>query len=158
MMGSIAGQASGGLRRPAITLSHIATGISNEEVVMPLKKIHRLFFGKTPNVSLEEAMKVYKRDHYKCQYCGLDGLSSFENWTVMTIDHIHAYAKGGSLSVENQVTACQPCNTIKGTKDFTSLSEAKKYVQAKRAEWYEIYQEQARSAGHGKVHAKSASA
>ncbi|MGH9406557.1 MAG: HNH endonuclease [Terriglobia bacterium] len=122
---------------------------------MPLKKIHRFFFGKIPNVSLEEAMKVFKRDHFKCQYCGLDGLASFENWMVMTVDHIHAYAKGGSPAAENQVTACQPCNTIKGTRDFTSLGEAKKYVQAKRAEWHEVYREQAHPAGHPAGHVKA---
>lgn len=109
---------------------------------MPLKKIHRLFFGNIPRVPREEAMKVFKRDHFKCQYCGLDGLASFENWMLMTVDHIHAYARGGSLKADNQVTACQPCNTIKGTKDFKSLAEAKKYVQEKREEWHEVYKGQ----------------
>ncbi|MGH9398478.1 MAG: HNH endonuclease [Terriglobia bacterium] len=113
---------------------------------MPLNQIHRLLFGKIPNVSVEDAMKIYKRDHFKCQYCGLDGLESFENWMVMTVDHIHAYAKGGSLQADNQVTACQPCNTIKGTHDFTTLGEAKKFVQEKRAEWHEIYKQQSHSA------------
>ncbi|MGH9450916.1 MAG: HNH endonuclease [Terriglobia bacterium] len=116
---------------------------------MPLQKIHRILFGKIPNLSVEDAMKVFKRDHFKCQYCGLDGLASFENWMVLTVDHIHAYAKGGSLHLDNQVTACQPCNTIKGTHDFPTLAEAKKFVQAKRAEWQEIFKQQAQSHGHG---------
>ncbi|MDE3178476.1 MAG: HNH endonuclease [Acidobacteriota bacterium] len=124
---------------------------------MPLKKIQRMFFGNIPQVPREEAMNVFKRDHFKCQYCGLNGLESFENWMVMTVDHIHAYAKGGSIHESNQVTACQPCNTIKGTHDFASLAEAKKYVQAKREEWREIYKEQARGAGHAAAaHAKGA--
>src|SRR5487761_43796 len=118
-----------------------------EEATMPLDTLHRFFFGSIPQVPREEAMKIFKRDHFKCQYCGLDGLESFENWMVMTVDHIHAYAKGGSLHADNQVTACQPCNTIKGTHDFPTLSEAKKFVQAKRAEWHEIYKEQTHSAG-----------
>src|SRR5579884_3574937 len=107
-----------------------------------LKKIQRFFLGNVPRVPREEAMKIFKRDHYKCQYCGLDGLESFENWMIMTIDHIHAYAKGGSLKADNQVTACQPCNAIKGTRDFNSLADARKYVQEKRAEWHQVYQEQ----------------
>ncbi|HEX5481525.1 MAG TPA: HNH endonuclease [Terriglobia bacterium] len=123
---------------------------------MPLKKIHRFFFGKVPRLSEEQAMKIFKRDHYKCQYCGLDGLESFENWMVMTVDHIHAYAKGGALRSENQLTACQPCNTIKGTKHFESLEAARKYVQGKRAEWHEVYQEQLRS-GRGSAKAAHAS-
>jgi len=112
---------------------------------MPLDTLHRFFFGSIPQVPREEAMKIFKRDHFRCQYCGLDGLASFHNWMIMTIDHIHAYAKGGSRKASNQVTACQPCNRIKGTRDFKSLAEAKKYVQAKRAEWEEIYKEQLQS-------------
>ena len=116
---------------------------------MPLKKIQRLLLGRTPRLSADEAMKIYKRDHFKCQYCGLDGLKSFENWLVMTVDHVHAYAKGGSLKLENQVTACQPCNTIKGTRHFKTLAEASQYVQAKRAEWQDIYKKQ--SEMHGRA-------
>lgn len=126
---------------------------------MPLKKIHRMFFGNIPSVPREEAMKIFRRDHFKCQYCGLDGLESFENWMVMTVDHIHAYAKGGSQRADNQVTACQPCNTIKGVHDFPSLAEAKKYVQAKRAEWHEIFKEQAHAHRHAALsHASRAGA
>lgn len=118
---------------------------------MPLKKIHRLFFGKIPSISTNEAMTIFKRDHYKCQYCGLDGMSSFENWLQLTVDHIHAYAKGGSLKADNQVTACQPCNTIKGTKDFRTLPDARKYVQEKREEWRELYNQHAHSTSHAKA-------
>src|SRR5487761_836480 len=121
-----------------------------EEATMPLDTLHRFFFGSIPQVPREEAMKIFKRDHFKCQYCGLDGLESFQNWMIMTIDHIHAYAQGGSRKAANQVTACQPCNRMKGTRDFRSLAEAKKYVHAKRAEWQEVYNEhvQSRSSAH----------
>ncbi len=123
---------------------------------MPLKKIHRFFFGSIPRVPRDEAMKIFKRDHYKCQYCGLDGLASFENWLIMTIDHVHAYAKGGARKAENQVTACQPCNMMKGTHHFKTLAEAKKYVHERRVDWENVYKEQV-AAARGAKHAHASS-
>lgn len=102
---------------------------------MPLKRIKQFLFGPAPRIPRAEAMKIFKRDHFKCQYCGLDGLHHFNNWLVLTIDHVHPHARGGARSMENLVTACQPCNLIKGKRHFASRDEAKKYVLAKREEW-----------------------
>ena len=123
---------------------------------MPLKKIHRMVFGNVPQLKREEALQVFERDYFKCQYCGLDMLSSFENWMLLTVDHIHAYARGGAPEMENQVTSCQPCNTIKGTREFRSLEEARKYVHGKRAEWEKVYQEQEKGRQPAKAHAAHA--
>jgi hypothetical protein len=109
---------------------------------MPLAQIKRFFFGPGPRVSRDLAMRVFKRDHFKCQYCGLDGRPSFEHWLTMTIDHVHPYARGGPRHLENLVTACQPCNLIKGKRPFASFEDAKKYVLAKREEWRSRYEEQ----------------
>ena len=114
---------------------------------MPLKRITRFLFGTPARLTREEAMKVFKRDHFKCQYCGLDGLHSYENWLVMTIDHIHPHARGGSRSMDNLVTACQPCNVLKGKREHASFEDAKKHVLAKREEWRKEYHEQVKAAG-----------
>ncbi len=114
---------------------------------MPLKRFASLFFGPGQRLSREEAMKVFKRDHFKCQYCGLDGLHRFESWLTLTIDYVHPYARGGPRSLDNLVTACQPCNLIKGKRSFASREDAKKYVLAKREEWRQQYQEQVKSVG-----------
>ena len=111
---------------------------------MPLKRLKRLFLGPGPDVSWEEAMKVFKRDRFKCQYCGLDGLNVFENWLVLTIDFVHPRAHGGSRRMDNLVTACRPCNIMKGKRIHGSLEDAKKYVLQKREEWHQKYQEQIR--------------
>ena len=37
--------------------------------------------------------------------------------------------------MDNLVTACQPCNLLKGKRVYKSLQEAKEYVLAKREEW-----------------------
>ncbi len=109
---------------------------------MPLTKIKRLIFGPGPNVPRELAIKVFERDHFKCQYCGLDAKQRFEDWLIMTIDHVHPYARGGSRKLDNLVTACRPCNLLKGKRPFATLEDAKKYVVAKREEWLQRYENQ----------------
>jgi 5-methylcytosine-specific restriction endonuclease McrA len=113
---------------------------------MALKRLTKFFTGPSPHLSREDAMKVFTRDEFKCFYCGLDGKIDFENWMILTIDHVHPHAKGGSRSMDNLVTACQPCNLIKGKRVYKSHQEAKAYVLAKREEWRQVYQEQVKAA------------
>ena len=113
---------------------------------MRLSRLAKFFTGPSPHLSREEAMKVFTRDKFKCHYCGLDGAGNFENWLILTIDHIHPHAKGGVRHMDNLVTACQPCNIIKGKRIYKSLQEAKEYVLAKREEWRQRYQEQVKAA------------
>jgi 5-methylcytosine-specific restriction endonuclease McrA len=112
---------------------------------MALKHFTKFLFGPGPRITRDEAMKVFKRDHFKCQYCGLDGLHVFENWLILTIDHVHPYAHGGSRKMDNLVTACRPCNLIKGRHLFPSREEARKYVLAKRDDWLAQYHEQVKA-------------
>ena len=113
---------------------------------MPLKRLTKFFTGPSPHLSREDAMKVFHRDHFKCYYCGLDGEHDFENWMILTIDHIHPHAKGGSRHMDNLITACQPCNLLKGKREFKSLEEAKAFVLAKREEWRQVFESQVKAA------------
>jgi 5-methylcytosine-specific restriction endonuclease McrA len=113
---------------------------------MVLNRLAKFFAGPSPHLSRELALQVLKRDQFKCYYCGLDGQHNFENWLILTIDHVHPHAKGGARNMENLVTACQPCNLIKGKRVFKSLQEAKDYVLAKREEWRQVCQEQVKAA------------
>jgi 5-methylcytosine-specific restriction endonuclease McrA len=82
----------------------------------------------------EEGIKILERDHYRCQYCGLDGMASFENSLIMSVDFIWPRARKGKKEPENLVTACRPCNRIKGSRVFASFEEAKAYVLRRRTE------------------------
>jgi 5-methylcytosine-specific restriction endonuclease McrA len=113
---------------------------------MPLKTLAKFFTGPSPHLPREEAIKVFERDHYKCYYCGLDGLHDLENWMILTIDHIHPHAKGGSRNLANLVTACQPCNLLKGKRVYKSLQDAKEHVIAKREEWRKVFDSQVKAA------------
>lgn len=47
--------------------------------------------------------------------------------------------------MDNLVTACQPCNLIKGKRPFASFADAKKFVLAKREEWRHQYHDHVKS-------------
>ena len=113
---------------------------------MPFKQLQKFFTGPAPHLTREDAMKIFKRDHFRCQYCGLDGLHRFENWLVLTVDHIHPHAKGGARHMDNLVTACQPCNLLKGKRVYKSFQDAKEFVLAKREEWQKVFHEQVATA------------
>jgi len=81
-----------------------------------------------------EGRRILERDQYRCQYCGLDGMSSFENSLIMTVDFVQPRAHKGRKTPDNLVTACRPCNLIKGLRSFASVADAKSYVLLRRAE------------------------
>ncbi|HTQ13323.1 MAG TPA: HNH endonuclease [Rhizomicrobium sp.] len=49
---------------------------------------------------------VFLRDRFECQYCGADD--------DLTFDHLIPRSRGGRTTWENVVTACAPCNLLKG--------------------------------------------
>lgn len=82
----------------------------------------------------EQGRRILERDQYRCQYCGLDGMSNFENSLLMTVDFIVPRARKGKSTPENLITACRPCNVIKGHRIFAGMPEARAYVLQRRAE------------------------
>jgi 5-methylcytosine-specific restriction endonuclease McrA len=88
----------------------------------------------------EEGYRILERDRYRCQYCGLDGMSCFENSLVMTVDFIIPRAHKGKKNPNNLVAACRPCNVIKGRRVFGSLEEAKTHVLQRRAELHKEWE------------------
>ena len=49
---------------------------------------------------------IFKRDQYKCQYCGDCNL-------LLTLDHVIPKQKGGRDTWKNLVTSCNRCNSKK---------------------------------------------
>lgn len=68
---------------------------------------------KRKGISKKTRFEVFKRDSFVCQYCGAHPPS-----VILHVDHILAVAKGGSNSIDNLITACQPCNLGKGARDL----------------------------------------
>lgn len=82
----------------------------------------------------KEGHDILERDHYRCRYCGLDGMASFEDSLVMTVDFVVPRANKGRKKSDNLVAACRACNVIKGRRLFKNFEEAKAYVLKRRAE------------------------
>lgn len=55
--------------------------------------------------------RVYKRDGYKCRYCGKEGIP-------MTVDHLVLWEDGGPSIEENLVTSCRKCNKRRGSTQY----------------------------------------
>ncbi|HVV65346.1 MAG TPA: HNH endonuclease [Rhizomicrobium sp.] len=49
---------------------------------------------------------LFLRDRFECQYCGRSD--------DLTFDHVVPRSRGGRTTWENVVTACAPCNLLKG--------------------------------------------
>jgi 5-methylcytosine-specific restriction endonuclease McrA len=89
----------------------------------------------------EEGHKILVRDRYRCQYCGLDGLASFDNALIMTVDFVHPRARRGKKDPANLVAACRPCNVLKGSRVFAGFDEAKAYVLKRRADLHKVWED-----------------
>ena len=59
--------------------------------------------------------EVFKRDFFTCQYCGEQPPS-----VVLVVDHIVPVVNGGPSTIENLITACEPCNQGKGRHSLTT--------------------------------------
>jgi 5-methylcytosine-specific restriction endonuclease McrA len=52
---------------------------------------------------------LFARDGHRCVYCGTSG-------GRLTLDHVVPRSRGGDSTWENVVTACAPCNLVKGDR------------------------------------------
>lgn len=74
---------------------------------------------KRTAVSTRTRFDVFKRDGFRCQYCGQSPPQ-----VVLEIDHILAVANGGGNEDTNLLTACKGCNGGKSDKPLTAIPEA----------------------------------
>jgi 5-methylcytosine-specific restriction endonuclease McrA len=94
--------------------------------------VHKI--GRAKPLTSEEGTNILKRDQYRCQYCGLDGMANFENSLIMTVDFVIPRARKGKKDAKNLVAACRPCNVLKGERAYSSFEEAKEHVLKRREE------------------------
>ncbi len=59
--------------------------------------------------------EVFKRDHFTCQYCGAQPPA-----VVLVAGHVIPVKDGGQTTIDNLVTACEPCNQGKADRLITT--------------------------------------
>ena len=74
----------------------------------------------SPTLSKKIRFEVFKRDGFKCQYCGKSAPD-----VVLHVDHINPVSNGGTNDIMNLITSCSECNLGKGatTLDDNSIIE-----------------------------------
>ncbi|HTZ73609.1 MAG TPA: HNH endonuclease [Candidatus Aquilonibacter sp.] len=88
----------------------------------------------------QEGLQILERDHYRCQYCGLDGLASFDNALAMSVDFVVPRARKGKKDPHNLVACCRSCNMIKGKHVYRDFEDAKAHVLAQREQLREAWE------------------
>ena len=108
-------------------------------------------------VTKEEGLRILERDQYRCQYCGLDGMASFENALAMSVDFVVPRAHKGKKDDRNLVACCRSCNLIKGTRVYRNIEEAKAHVLQHREELRKAWEAKASQPPAARARAAAAS-
>ena len=100
------------------------------------------------SVQHEISKQVHERDKYICVYCNLDGRLSYQNFKILTIDHIRPKMFGDNHSSHNLATACLVCNQLKGHyfpkylhSETEIMQNIREYIAKERARDFQHYVE-----------------
>lgn len=90
---------------------------------------------KRKAISKRVRFEVFKRDSFKCQYCGKCAPD-----VILHVDHIEPVSKGGDNDIMNLITSCAECNSGKSNKTIDDSSAVEK--QRKQLEELNVRREQ----------------
>ncbi len=80
---------------------------------------------KRKSLSPKVRFEVFKRDSFKCQYCGAVAPD-----VLLEVDHIKPVVAGGNNKITNLITACKSCNIGKGATPLDDKAAiSKQYKQ-----------------------------
>lgn len=72
---------------------------------------------KRKPMSKKTRFEVFKRDGFKCMYCGAEAPKA-----VLHVDHVNPVANGGGNDLLNLVTSCSDCNSGKSDRTLSDDS------------------------------------
>jgi len=74
------------------------------------------------NIEQNISWNVYRRDHYKCRYCGRDDVA-------LTVDHIILWEAMGASTEDNLISACRKCNKTRGNMEYDEWLTSPYYMK-----------------------------
>lgn len=84
---------------------------------------------KRKSLSPKQRFEVFKRDSFRCQYCGKTAPD-----VLLEVDHIKPVKEGGTNDIINLITACKDCNRGKGAR----LLDDNSVIEKQRAQLEEL--------------------
>jgi len=91
-------------------LNRFVEWANNTEFVSPeiMRKEQKAGRNTNREINLRLRFKVMQRDNFKCCVCG--NAPANDPSTILHIDHVMPWSKGGETVIENLQTLCQNCN------------------------------------------------
>lgn len=77
------------------------------------------------NISQGVSWRVWRRDGFRCRYCGADDVP-------LTVDHVVLWEHGGPSIPENLVTVCRKCNKVRGNTPYPEWLQHPYYQKVSR--------------------------
>lgn len=74
------------------------------------------------NVDQGVSWNVFRRDGYRCCYCGNDKVP-------LTVDHLVLWEEGGPSTEENLLAACRKCNKRRGNTQYADWLKHPHYLK-----------------------------
>jgi hypothetical protein len=102
-----------------------------ETLKEPIKKFVEKQATKRRAIGKKARFEVFKRDSFKCTYCGAAG-----EQVQLHVDHIVPVSEGGTNDLMNLVTACAPCNLGKSDRkldDNTAAARSRNQAEEQQA-------------------------
>jgi hypothetical protein len=69
---------------------------------------------------------VYRRDDYKCRYCGKDDVP-------LTVDHLVLWEEDGPSIEDNLVSCCRKCNKARGNMQYADWLKSSYYKKVSQS-------------------------
>ena len=66
--------------------------------------------------------EVFKRDNYRCRYCGKDDVP-------LTVDHLVRWEESGPSIAANLLSSCSKCNKARGNMSYEDWLQSPRYLQ-----------------------------
>jgi len=107
------------LRQSDLVETEVLARAENGEVVKAIiRKCER-------NISAQISWNVFKRDNFRCRYCGRDDVP-------LTVDHLVLYEEGGASIENNLLSSCKKDNKARGRMQYADWLKSEHYLRVSK--------------------------